>query len=73
MSMGSLASWTCNFIVGMTFPSLQNVWGAFVFLPFSVTCVLLFLLTRFYLPETLGRDPSDVAPLVAKGFRSKIK
>ncbi|KAH8394643.1 hypothetical protein KR222_000857, partial [Zaprionus bogoriensis] len=73
MSMGSLASWACNFIIGMAFPSLQNAWGAFVFLPFSITCVLLFLLTKFYLPETLGRDPSDVAPLVSKGFRSKVK
>ncbi|XP_049317599.1 solute carrier family 2, facilitated glucose transporter member 3 [Bactrocera dorsalis] len=73
MSMGSLSSWTCNFIVGMAFPSLQNAWGAFVFLPFSATCLLLFLLTKFYLPETRGRDPSEVAPLVAKGFRSKVK
>lgn len=73
MSMGSLASWTCNFIIGMAFPSLQSAWGAFVFLPFSITCVLLFVLTKFYLPETLGRDPSDVAPLVSKGFRSKVK
>ncbi|XP_054739317.1 solute carrier family 2, facilitated glucose transporter member 3 [Anastrepha obliqua] len=73
MSMGSLASWACNFTVGMAFPSLQNAWGAFVFMPFSVTCLLLFLLTKFYLPETRGRDPSEVAPLVAKGFRSKVK
>ncbi|EDW46869.1 solute carrier family 2, facilitated glucose transporter member 1 isoform X1 [Drosophila sechellia] len=73
MSMGSLASWTCNFIIGISFPLLQNAWGAFVFLPFSITCVLLFLLTKFYLPETRGRDPSEVAPLVSKGFRSKVK
>ncbi|XP_030563135.1 solute carrier family 2, facilitated glucose transporter member 3-like isoform X1 [Drosophila novamexicana] len=73
MSMGSLSSWTCNFIVGMAFPSLQSAWGAFVFLPFSITCVLLFILTKLYLPETLGRDPSEVAPLVSKGFRSKVK
>ncbi|XP_013113676.1 solute carrier family 2, facilitated glucose transporter member 1 isoform X2 [Stomoxys calcitrans] len=72
MSMGSLASWTCNFIIGMAFPPLSNVWGAWVFLPFSITCVLLFLLTKFYLPETRGRDPSEVAPLVSKGFRSKV-
>ncbi|XP_017839081.1 solute carrier family 2, facilitated glucose transporter member 1 isoform X2 [Drosophila busckii] len=73
MSMGSLSSWACNFIIGMTFPSLQRAWGAFVFLPFSITCVLLFVLTKFYLPETLRRDPSAVAPLIAKGFRSKLK
>ncbi|XP_037950682.1 solute carrier family 2, facilitated glucose transporter member 1-like isoform X1 [Teleopsis dalmanni] len=73
MSMGSLSSWSCNFIIGMTFPSLQKAWGAFVFIPFSVTCALLFLLTKFYLPETRGRDPSEVAPLVSKGFRSKVR
>ena len=73
MSMGSVASWSCNFIIGMGFPSLQNAWGAFVFLPFSITCVLLFVLTKFYLPETRGRDPTEVAPLVSKGFRSKVK
>ncbi|KAI8126934.1 facilitated glucose transporter member 1, Solute carrier family 2 [Lucilia cuprina] len=73
MSMGSLASWSCNFIIGMAFPPLSNAWGAFVFLPFSVTCTLLFVLTKFYLPETRGKDPSEVAPLVAKGFRSKVQ
>lgn len=73
MAMGSLSSWSCNFIIGMTFPSLQNAWGAFVFIPFSVTCFLMFLLTRFYLPETRGRDPKDVASLISKGFRSKVR
>ncbi|XP_067631515.1 solute carrier family 2, facilitated glucose transporter member 1 [Eurosta solidaginis] len=72
MSMGSLSSWVCNFTVAMAFTSLSNAWGAFVFLPFSVTCLLLFLLTKFYLPETRGRDSSEVAPLVSKGFHSKI-
>ncbi|XP_055921400.1 solute carrier family 2, facilitated glucose transporter member 3 isoform X1 [Eupeodes corollae] len=73
MAMGSLASWSCNFIIGMAFPTLQNAWGAFVFIPFSITCIVLFLLTRFYLPETRGRDPSEVAPLISKGFRSKVR
>lgn len=72
MSMGSLSSWSCNFIIGMTFPSLQNAWGSFVFLPFSIACFVMFLLTKFYLPETRGRDPSEVGPLISKGFKSKI-
>jgi len=72
MAMGSLSSWVCNFIIGMTFPSLQAAWGAYVFLPFSLTCFCLFVLTKYFLPETRGRDSSEVAELVSKGFKSKI-
>ncbi|XP_034102529.1 solute carrier family 2, facilitated glucose transporter member 3 isoform X1 [Drosophila albomicans] len=71
MSLGSVVYWMCNLFIGMAFPTLQNAWGALVFLPFSINCLLLFLLTRRYLPETRGRDPSEVAPLVADGFKSK--
>ncbi|XP_055537990.1 solute carrier family 2, facilitated glucose transporter member 3-like isoform X2 [Wyeomyia smithii] len=71
MAMGSLASWGSNFIVAMLFLPLQNAWGAFVFLPFTVTCVLLTILLKIYLPETRGRHVSSVVPLVANGFRSK--
>ncbi|XP_052870590.1 solute carrier family 2, facilitated glucose transporter member 3-like isoform X2 [Anopheles cruzii] len=71
MAMGSLASWGCNFIVAMLFTTLQNAWGAFVFLPFSFTCVALTLLLKFYLPETRGVHISQIVPLVAQGFRSK--
>ncbi|KAH8373366.1 hypothetical protein KR009_004548 [Drosophila setifemur] len=72
MSMGSFVYWLCNFVIGMAFPTLQNAWGALVFLPFSITCLLLFGLTKRYLPETRGRDPSEVAPLVANGFKSNV-
>uniref|UniRef100_A0A182LW89 Major facilitator superfamily (MFS) profile domain-containing protein n=1 Tax=Anopheles culicifacies TaxID=139723 RepID=A0A182LW89_9DIPT len=72
MALGSLSSWGCNFIVGMAFPTLQSVWGAFVFLPFSITCVLLTVLVKLYLPETRGKEVTDVAQKVAQGFRSKV-
>ncbi|XP_016972822.1 solute carrier family 2, facilitated glucose transporter member 1 [Drosophila rhopaloa] len=72
MSLGSVVYWLCNFVIGMTFPTFQNLWGALVFLPFSVTCLLLFILTKRYLPETRGREPFEVAPLVASGFKSKV-
>lgn len=72
MSMGSLSSWGCNFIIGMAFPTLQNAWGAFVFLPFSVTCLIMFVITKLYLPETRGSSPTEVAALLAGGFRSTI-
>ncbi|XP_030368969.1 solute carrier family 2, facilitated glucose transporter member 1-like [Scaptodrosophila lebanonensis] len=72
MALGSVSSWSCNFIIGMTFPSLQNAWGALVFLPCSFVCLLIFCLTKRYLPETRGRDSSAVAPLMADGFKSKV-
>lgn len=71
MSLGSLSSWSCNFIVGMTFPTLQKAMGASVFLIFASVCILLTVLIKMYLPETRGKDSTDVAALVAKGFRSK--
>ncbi|XP_014102926.2 solute carrier family 2, facilitated glucose transporter member 1 [Bactrocera oleae] len=72
MALGSVSSWVCNFIVGMLFPTLQELWGSLVFIPFSLVCTLLFILTKRYLPETKGRDPSHVVQLVANGFKSNI-
>lgn len=71
MALGSLSSWSCNFIIGMSFPTLQNAWGAFVFLPFACVCFGLVALQKFYLPETRGLESSDIAPLVRDGFKSR--
>lgn len=71
MSIGSASFWTGNFIVAMAFPSLQQIWGAFVFLPFAIICFVLFTLLRFYLPETRGQQSSIVAALMRDGFKSK--
>lgn len=70
-SLGSLASWFGNFFVGMTFLPIQKAIGGFVFLPFAAVCFMLVILTFIYLPETRGRESSEVAPIVAHGFRSK--
>lgn len=73
MALGSLSSWICNFIVAMSFPALQSLWGGFAFLPFAVVCLLLAGLIMRYLPETKGRDVMEIAPLMANGFKSKVK
>ncbi|XP_037946309.1 solute carrier family 2, facilitated glucose transporter member 1-like isoform X2 [Teleopsis dalmanni] len=72
MSMGSLFSWFGNFLIGMCFPILQGVWGAFVFLPCSIVCVYCFLLTYRYLPESRGRDAADIQVYMRNGFHSKL-
>lgn len=71
MSLGSVSLWTGNFITAMIFPSLQLHIGAYSFLPFACVSFALAIFLKFYLPETRGRIPSEVAPLVSKGFKSK--
>lgn len=71
MALGSVSSWSCNFLVALLFPTFQVWWGAWVFLPFAVTCLLLTVLLKVYLPETRGKNPSETAPLVAQGFASR--
>lgn len=71
MSMGSLSSWFCNFMIGMTFPTLQKSMDASVFIIFSAVCVLLTVFLTFYMPETRGKDTSEVAAKVSDGFRSR--
>lgn len=71
MAIGSVASWSCNFIVGMLFPTLRTYWEAFVFIPFSIVCIGLAIFLKMYLPETRGKDSSVIAPLVSNGLRSR--
>jgi MFS transporter, SP family, solute carrier family 2 (facilitated glucose transporter), member 3 len=59
MALGSMANWGANFVVGMTFPSMQSAIGAFSFLPFATSTALLGLLLWRKLPETFGVDPSE--------------
>lgn len=71
MALGSLAQWVCNFYIGMTFLPMQMAIGAFVFLPFAIVCFLLLALLYRYLPETRGKQASEIVSLVSHGFNSK--
>lgn len=71
MSLGSLASWSGNFLVGMLFPTLRTYMGPWVFLIFAIVCLSLSLFLYVYLPESRGKDPSEITHLVSKGFRSR--
>lgn len=71
MSMGSLSSWFFNFVIGMTFPTVRKLMGASVFLIFACVCVMLAVLLKFFMPETRGKDTSEIAKRVADGFRSR--
>lgn len=52
MSLGSMFNWGGNFLVGMTFPSLQAAIGAYVFLVFAV-CILILVQFNEYVVLSL--------------------
>ncbi|KRT85756.1 membrane transporter [Oryctes borbonicus] len=71
MAVGSMANWGGNFTVAMIFPILQEKIGAASFYIFSFLTFMLFIFVRLYLPETKGRDPSELAQLMKSGFKSR--
>ncbi|GAB6027606.1 Solute carrier 2, facilitated glucose transporter member 5 [Chamberlinius hualienensis] len=56
MSIGCAANTAANFIVGLTFPSLQAAIGEFSFLVFVGISILLLIFIFFCLPETKDKD-----------------
>ena len=67
MSISCQLNWTCNFVVGLVFPYLNEALGAFSFGPFAAVLLLTFLYAWTWLPETRGTTPAELqAELVRK-------
>ncbi|XP_068896897.1 solute carrier family 2, facilitated glucose transporter member 1-like isoform X3 [Tenebrio molitor] len=71
MALGSMANWGGNFVVGLFFQIMLTYLGAGSFFIFAAVVVALFFFVRFYLPETRGRDPAQIALLCKQGFSSR--
>ncbi|KOC62479.1 Solute carrier family 2, facilitated glucose transporter member 1, partial [Habropoda laboriosa] len=71
MALGSIFNWGGNFIVGMMFPTVESIIGAYTFLIFVGFLLLLAQIVRKYLPETRGRSTMDVAASISQGFKSR--
>ncbi|CAK9815227.1 Solute carrier family 2, facilitated glucose transporter member 3, partial [Anthophora plagiata] len=71
MALGSVFNWGGNFIVGMMFPTIESIIGAYTFLIFVGFLLILAQIVRIYLPETRGRNTMDVAASVSQGFKSR--
>ncbi|CAH1246550.1 SLC2A1 [Branchiostoma lanceolatum] len=63
MALQSIAHWTCNFIIGLVFPILQEAMGAYVFLIFMVFCGVSGLYFFFRLPETKNKTFDEIQTL----------
>lgn len=67
MGLSSQINFTCNFLVGLFFPAMNEALGAYSFGPFGVVLLLTFLYALIWLPETAGTTPEELqAELVKK-------
>ncbi|XP_054636959.1 solute carrier family 2, facilitated glucose transporter member 3 [Dunckerocampus dactyliophorus] len=67
MAISGFSNWTANFLVGLSFPKLEELCGPYVFIIFMVFLILFFIFTFLRVPETKGRTFDDIA----QGFAAK--
>ncbi|XP_008303260.1 solute carrier family 2, facilitated glucose transporter member 1-like [Stegastes partitus] len=61
MAVAGCCNWTANFLVGMSFPKLEDLCGAWVFLIFTGFLLLFFIFTFIKVPETKGKTFDEIA------------
>ena len=61
MSVGCGLNWAMNFVIGMTFPSLQSLMGPYVFFVFAVFTSVQAVFLYFCLPETFANNVAAAA------------
>lgn len=66
MALAGCCNWTANFLVGMSFPTLQGWLGPWVFLIFTGLLIVFFIFTFIKVPETKGKTFDEIA----RGFSS---
>lgn len=60
MSLTCVVNWSCNFIVGLTFPHMQVALGPYVFAPFAVVLLVVTFFCHFFVIESFGRTVEEV-------------
>eukprot|EP00128_Syssomonas_multiformis_P015955 Colp12_sorted_trinity150504_noHs@26012 len=60
MGFAVATNWFANFLIGVSFESLKDALGDYVFLPFVALCVLFALFVYTLVPETKGKNDSEI-------------
>uniref|UniRef100_A0AAY5KK08 Major facilitator superfamily (MFS) profile domain-containing protein n=1 Tax=Esox lucius TaxID=8010 RepID=A0AAY5KK08_ESOLU len=61
MAVAGCCNWTANFLVGVSFPKLEELCGPYVFIIFLVFLIFFFVFTYFKVPETKGKTFEEIA------------
>lgn len=72
MSMSSQVNWACNFIIGLIFPTMNELLGDFSFAPFAVVLACTFVFTATLLPETQGTTPEALATELKRSLSQTV-
>ncbi|EQC31526.1 hypothetical protein SDRG_10700 [Saprolegnia diclina VS20] len=60
MALATMVNWLFSFVIGITFPMLQNHLLENSFVPFGIALVLAFAFTFKYVPETKGKTLEEI-------------
>nr|XP_057902460.1 solute carrier family 2, facilitated glucose transporter member 3a [Doryrhamphus excisus] len=61
MAVAGCCNWTSNFLVGISFPKLEELCGPWVFLIFTAFLIIFFIFTFLKVPETKGKTFDEIA------------
>ncbi|XP_061665277.1 solute carrier family 2, facilitated glucose transporter member 1a [Syngnathoides biaculeatus] len=65
IAVAGFSNWSANFLIGMSFPYVEQLCGPYVFVIFTVLLLGFFVFTYFKVPETKGRTFDEISA----GFR----
>ncbi|KAK2772486.1 MFS sugar transporter [Colletotrichum kahawae] len=60
MAITTSATWMCNFIIGLITPDMLEKIGYGTYLFFAAFCLLAFVMTYFFVPETRGKSLEEM-------------
>jgi len=72
MGLASTLNWASNFIVGMLFPSMNDLLGSYVFLPFAAVTFSSVIFVQNFVYETKNRSIEDILELYSQGQRKSV-
>lgn len=70
IALAGCCNWTSNFIIGMTFPYIQEWLDCYVFVLFAVLLLGFTVYIYFRVPETKGKSFEEISAIFHKGRKN---
>uniref|UniRef100_A0A674PAM4 Solute carrier family 2 member 2 n=1 Tax=Takifugu rubripes TaxID=31033 RepID=A0A674PAM4_TAKRU len=71
IALAGCCNWTCNFVIGMTFPYIQVWLDSYVFILFAALLLCFTVFTHLRVPETKGKSFEEIAAGFHKGRKKR--